>query len=130
MILDGRKTLEYRNKYWNVSYPNLFYVYESKPISELKYVLFLDHPYRMGETIPYNSYGTDRFNSCSMHRNYAYPIKRIFEIKPSIELTTLRKIGITPPQNYLYVSKNKQLVDLLTNRDFTCFEQLSLFKSF
>lgn len=130
MILDGRKTLEYRNKYWKVSYPNWFYVYESKPISKLKYVLFLDHPYKMGEVIPYTSYGTDSFNNCSMHRNYAYPIKEIFEINPPIDLATLRTIGITPPQNYLYVSKNQQLVDLLTNRYFSYFEQLNLFNNF
>ena len=34
MILDGRKTLEYRNKYWKGAFPNWFYVYESKPNSK------------------------------------------------------------------------------------------------
>ena len=88
---------------------NWFYVYESKPISKLKYVLFLDHPYKMGEVIPYTSYGTDSFNNCSMHRNYAYPIKEIFEINHPIDLATLRTIGITPPQNYLYVVDGEKL---------------------
>lgn len=103
------------------------YVYESKPVSELKYCLSLDHPYKIGERIPYTSYGTDRFNNQIMRRKYAYPIKKIITINPSISLVQLRKIGITPPQNYLYVSKNKKLVDLLSHRSFNYFDQIKLF---
>lgn len=40
------------NIYWNVPYPNWFYVYVTRPESILKYKILLDKPFKIGNKLP------------------------------------------------------------------------------
>ncbi|KOY76037.1 hypothetical protein RZ70_05280 [Apilactobacillus kunkeei] len=110
MISDGNKLIEYRNTFWKVSYPQWFYVYESKPISQLKYLILLDFPISNGEKIPFDTYKTDDFNEGKMNRKYAYPILDFKEMSIPIPLKKLRSLGVTPPQNFCYINNFPKLV--------------------
>lgn len=129
LILNGEKLIEFRNTYWKLSYPSMFYVYESKPISKIKYVIVLDKPYQAGEIIPkkLTSYGTEKFNLGKTDRKYAYPILKIGILSHQINLEELRSISITPPQNYLYLNNFDQLNKLLSNNKITYIKQENLF---
>lgn len=127
LILNGDKQIEYRNTFWNVSYPSWFYVYESKPVSKLKYCFLLGKPYKRGEIIPFSSYGTEAFNKGNGNRKYAYPILNVKVFEEPIRLEELKQINVTPPQNYMYVNRNVQLSTILLDKNFSYFRQVSLF---
>lgn len=114
LILSGEKNYEYRSTYWNVEYPSWFTVYESSPICSVKYFMLLDNPVKEGEKITYRqSYGTDRFNDGEMPGKYAYPILNFVDVENPIPLSKLREIRVTPPQNYIYINRKKELNELI-----------------
>lgn len=114
LILNGEKDYEYRSTYWNVKYPSWFTVYESSPVSSVKYFMLLDSPYKKGQKISgKRSYGTDRFNDGSMNSKYAYPILSIIKLHNPISLSDLRKMGIFPPQKFIYIDRNEELFNLV-----------------
>lgn len=127
LILSGDKQVEYRNTFWNVNYPSWFYIYESKPVSKLKYALLLDKPYKKGEIIPFLSYETETFNKGNGNREYAYPILNIKVFEEPIGLKKLKIMNVTPPQNYMYINRNVQLSTILQDENFTYLNQVSLF---
>lgn len=129
LILNGDKLIEFRNTYWKVNYPSLFYVYESKPISKIKYVFILDNPYKKGDLIPdiYTSYGTQSFNLKESDRKFAYPILKVGILSQPINLEEMHSMKVTPPQNYLYINNFKKLTKTLLNNKITYVEQKKLF---
>lgn len=127
LILLGSKKIEYRNNFFNCNYPNWFYVYESKPSSQIKYCILLDKPFIKGENISIKTYGVDRFNKQEMKRKFAYPILKVMIIDKPINLIKLKSIGVTPPQNYIYIQRNEELNKLIFNSSFHIYEQQNLF---
>lgn len=113
MILSGQKIYEYRNRYWKTSYPSWFTIYESSPISEVKYLMLLDEP-RTQEDVPLKqSYGTESFNDGTSTRKYAYPILNVIKVSHPINLRTLKNINVTPPQDYMYINRKIRFSTLI-----------------
>lgn len=109
LIINNKKSFEYRPHFWNVEYPYWFTVYESSPTCKIKYRMLLDYPFKPGETLPVESYGTKKFNQGNMGNKLAYPILSFQEIDSPISLDYLRSIKVFPPQDFLYINKKKEL---------------------
>ena len=115
LIQRKEKVYEFRNfmpKYFS----NYFWVYESSPIKELKYLMKISNPIVFPDKVEGASYGVDRFNTGEMQNKYAYMIKELYVIKDPISMEFLKNnFGFTPPQAYTYLQKNLKLQNYIAN---------------
>lgn len=118
LIKSKDKKFEYRNVKWNVSYPSWFYIYESSPISCLKYKILLDEPIERGNKIDIKSYGTEDFNNLNSNRKYAYHILKLKIINKPISLKLMRSLNVYAPQDYIYINRKKELNQILKESHF------------
>lgn len=113
LILSGEKKIEYRN-FRPLKETSYFWVYETVPYKELKYIMKIKNPIIFPDKITKLSYGVERFNSGEMKNKYAYEIEEIYMIEEPIKLEFLKgNFGFVAPQAYTYLFKNKELQEYL-----------------
>ena len=110
-IVEGTKNYEFRNYIPKKEFDTL-YVYESYPISSLKYIIKIDKIVKAPNKIDNEGIGNIEFNQGDKTK-YAYHIDKIYKIKP-INLKTLKeKYHFTPPQGYAYDTRYENLTNYL-----------------
>ena len=117
LIETGEKNYEFR-KYVPKQNINTLYVYESAPTSVLKYIIELGDIFKYPEKINFNGYGNNDFNAGLKEAKFAYEIKTVYELEPSIPLSKLKEeFGFVPPQSYAYDNKYPKLTQYLAETD-------------
>lgn len=112
-IITKEKIYEFRNTYPK-SFNNFFWIYESSPTKELKYLMEVENPVIYPINLKGDSFGVDRFNNGEMKAKYAYKIKHLYTINNSINRNNLiNHYKMTPPQSYTYLDKYETLVAYL-----------------
>lgn len=100
-IITGIKNHEFRN-YIPKNEFNKLYVYVTKPIYELKYIIHISEIIKTPNKIIEHGYGNKEFNLGNKSK-YAYKIKDVYELKKPISLKELKEIyNFTPPQAFAY----------------------------
>lgn len=113
LILSGEKVYEFRN-FKPKNFTSYFWVYESVPSKELKYIIKIKNPIIFPNEVSGESYGTERFNSGEMKNKYAYKIEKIYLIKKPLSMKFLKEeYNFTPPQAYTYLYNNTELKSYL-----------------
>lgn len=112
-FINGDKKFEYRRKY--TVGRTLAFIYVTSPVKQLKAAILFDKPIidipeKIAEIAesehPHWKEGAlEYLKGCK--KGYAIPAKKLFILKP-IDLIDLRKIGITPPQSYVYLINEKR----------------------
>jgi predicted transcriptional regulator len=116
-IVHKEKNYEFRNYYPKVDIDKL-YVYESAPISALKYVIEIGkvvvYPNKINEV----GYGNSDFDKGLKSIKYAYEISKVYELDKSLSLNDLKsKFAFTAPQGYAYDDRYKELADYIEKVD-------------
>lgn len=111
-FISGDKKFEYRRRYTNEK--TLAFIYVTSPIKQLRAAILFDKPIidtpeKIAEIAElehahWKEGALKYLNGCK--KGYAIPAKKLFILKP-IALIDLRKIGITPPQSYVYLINEK-----------------------
>lgn len=115
LILVGEKKYEFRNFKPNY-YNDYFWIYESTPSKELKYLMKIKSIVVFPCIIYDDSYGVDRFNSGEMKNRYAYEIEELYSLEEPLTLNELKdSYNFTAPQAYTYLKNNKKLREYLIN---------------
>ncbi|WP_169712877.1 hypothetical protein [Psychrilyobacter atlanticus] len=112
-FINGDKKFEYRRKY--IDGKTLAFIYVTSPIKQLRAAILFDKPIldtpeeiaKIAESEhPHWKEGAlEYLKGCK--KGYAIPAKKLFILKP-IDLIGLGKIGITPPQSYVYLINEKR----------------------
>lgn len=109
LIVRKEKLYEFRN-FKPKSFMNYFWVYESSPNKQLKYLMRLKDPIVFPSQLKGLSYGVERFNTGEMKSKYAYKIMELYEIEEPLSMEYLQNnFNFTPPQAYTYLHKNLKL---------------------
>lgn len=115
LIVKEEKLYEFRN-FKPKSFTNYFWVYESSPSKQLKYLMKIDNPVEYPNQIEGESYGVDRFNSGEMKNKFAYKILELYELEKPLSMNYLiDTFNFTPPQAYTYLNRNFDLQYYLLN---------------
>lgn len=112
-FINGDKKFEYRRRYTNGE--TLAFIYVTSPIKQLRAAILFDKPIinipekiaeiAESEHLHWKEGALEYLKGCK--KGYAIPAKKLFILEP-IDLIDLRKIGIIPPQSYVYLINEKR----------------------
>lgn len=115
MIENKEKTFEFR-KYKPQNSINRLWIYVTKPVSMLKYIIETAEPAVFPEKIPENGTGNSEFNNGLKQSKFAFPIKHLYKLDNPISMKDLKeKFNIFPPQSFIYTDKYETLIDYVDN---------------
>lgn len=113
LIVSAKKNHEFRSYIPKQDFDTLF-VYESSPVSALKYIIKIKEIILHPKQIEISGIGNEDFNQGIKTGKYAYRIKEVYELKLSLSLKDLKKnYGFSPPQAFAYASRYPCLSDYL-----------------
>lgn len=109
LIVRKEKLYEFRN-FKPKFLSNYFWVYESSPNKQLKYLMRIAEPVVFPDKLNGISFGVDRFNTGEMKSKYAYKIIELYQLEKPLSMIYLQKnFNFTPPQAYTYLQRNLKL---------------------
>jgi len=110
-VISQKKTYDFRS--WRAD-PEVkrMWVYATKPLQSLMYILEVDSPVEYPHQIPNDNTYNEIFNQGKKDKwKFAYRIKHLYKLNEPIGMRELKaKYGIHPPQKLTYVSKYPPLV--------------------
>jgi len=114
-IETGEKNYEFR-KYYPKEKIDILYVYETAPISALKYIIELGDIIEYPNKILKDGYGNLDFNRGLKKYKYAYEIKHVDILENPIALAQLKDgYDFCPPQSYAYDHTYPELTEYINN---------------
>lgn len=94
-----------------------FWIYESSPVSALKYIAKVSKPVTYPDQVEQVGYGDDRFNSGLSKYKHAYKIESLFKLASPLPLDFLRnEFSFTAPQGYSYLRTYPELVKFVEDQ--------------
>ncbi|WP_281999075.1 hypothetical protein [Priestia flexa] len=117
LIKSRKKFNEFRNFIPKRGVPKNIWVYETAPVSSLKYLMIVDLPVQFPEKVDVRGYMDEEFNSGLMHYKIAYPILEFYELSNPLNREELLNIyNFKGPQAYIYLDSypllNKYLIEI------------------
>lgn len=123
LIKTRQKFNEFRNFIPKRGVPNQIWVYETAPISSLKYLMIVDSPKRFPEKVEIRGYKDTEFNTGEMGYTVAYPIIEFYElIHPLKQEDLLNIYSFKGPQAYVYLDTYPML-----NKNLPQLERIKIF---
>ena len=122
LIASREKNHEYRTYKLRDTLARIW-LYESGPVSAItcvipcdsreythrtmpSYVMETGNPKTPGQVKDPSGVGNDDFDSGIKKSKYGYPVLGLYKLKTPLNANEMRKHGITPPQGYMYATKN------------------------
>ncbi|KAJ3192730.1 hypothetical protein HDU67_005372 [Dinochytrium kinnereticum] len=106
LIVDRKKNYEYRKYKLRPTIERLW-LYETAPISAIRYVMSTASPRRPGEVCDSSGIGNDDFDAGLKESKYGYPVLAVSRLPDILTKKTLEaKFGIKSLQGFRYVPKD------------------------
>ncbi|KAF9037894.1 hypothetical protein BDZ89DRAFT_1100482 [Hymenopellis radicata] len=103
LIREGKKNHEYR-KYKLRDTVQRLWLYETAPVSAIRYVMQTARPKVPGEVNDPTGVGNDDFDAGKKQSKYGYPVRALWELKKPIKMNDMRtRFKINPPQGFMFV---------------------------
>lgn len=117
LIMEGKKNFEFRPFKLKTNENIIFWIYETQPTKAIKYKMLVKPAVMsLSKGVEYGL-GKENFYRNINEGKFAYEIVEIIELERLITLKEMKKLGISAPQNYLYISNYLMLRTILSQID-------------
>ncbi|KIY47498.1 hypothetical protein FISHEDRAFT_74606 [Fistulina hepatica ATCC 64428] len=105
LISTREKNHEFRKYEISKGKAERLWLYESGPVSAIRYVMSTSKPKTQGQVNDSTGIGNDDFDAGKKESKFGYPVLGLWELKEPLKPEEMRQYGLSPPQSFCYVPK-------------------------